>query len=87
MNPAVLIASVYVFALAASSATRSSAVWRPFAHAPDVATNAICGISLIGSLVLAGAIHYPLARTSSALSPSQRPPSTWWADSASPTAC
>ena len=56
MNPAVLIASVYVFALAAFLGYQV-----PLLHTPLMsATNAISGISLIGSLVLAGAKGYPL---------------------------
>ena len=43
------------------SATRSSAAFRRCLHTPLMsATNAISGISLIGSLVLAGAKGYPL---------------------------
>jgi NAD(P) transhydrogenase subunit alpha len=59
MNPAVLIASVYVFALAAFLGYQVISRVPPL-HTPLMsATNAISGISLIGSLVLAGAAHYP----------------------------
>ena len=54
MNPAVLIASVYVFALAAFLG------YQVISRVLMSATNAISGISLIGSLVLAGAKGYPL---------------------------
>jgi NAD(P) transhydrogenase subunit alpha len=88
MNPAVLIASVYVFALAAFLGYQVISRVPPLLHTPLMsATNAISGISLIGSLVLAGAGTTRCARTFWALSPSPRPPSTWSADSASPTAC
>jgi NAD(P) transhydrogenase subunit alpha len=60
MNPAVLIASVYVFALAAFLGYQVISRVPPLLHTPLMsATNAISGISLIGSLVLAGAAHYP----------------------------
>jgi NAD(P) transhydrogenase subunit alpha len=56
MNPAVLIASVYVFALAAFLGYQVISRVPPLLHTPLMsATNAISGISLIGSLVLAGA--------------------------------
>ena len=89
MNPAVLIASIYVFALAAFLGYQVISRVPPLLHTPLMsATNAISGISLIGSLVLAGAsATIRSSRTFWALSPSPRPPSTWWADSASPTAC
>jgi len=58
MNPAVLIASVYVFALAAFLGYQVISRVPPLLHTPLMsATNAISGISLIGSLVLAGATH------------------------------
>ncbi|HEX9199666.1 MAG TPA: NAD(P) transhydrogenase subunit alpha [Acidobacteriaceae bacterium] len=61
MNPAVLIASVYVFALAAFLGYQVISRVPPLLHTPLMsATNAISGISLIGSLVLAGAGHAPL---------------------------
>ncbi len=60
MNPAVLIASVYVFALAAFLGYQVISRVPPLLHTPLMsATNAISGISLIGSLVLAGAKGYP----------------------------
>src|SRR5579859_4969196 len=60
MNPAVLIASVYVFALAAFLGYQVISRVPPLLHTPLMsATNAISGISLIGSLVLAGARGYP----------------------------
>src|SRR6516225_1067179 len=58
MNPAVLIASVYVFALAAFLGYQVISRVPPLLHTPLMsATNAISGISLIGSLVLAGEMH------------------------------
>src|SRR5579859_8045737 len=58
--PAVLIASLYVFALAAFLGYQVISRVPPLLHTPLMsATNAISGISLIGSLVLAGAAHYP----------------------------
>ncbi len=61
MNPAVLIASVYVFALAAFLGYQVISRVPPLLHTPLMsATNAISGISLIGSLVLAGGGHSPL---------------------------
>src|ERR1700739_1825482 len=60
-NPAVLIASLYVFALAAFLGYQVISRVPPLLHTPLMsATNAISGISLIGSLVIAGAAHYPL---------------------------
>jgi len=60
MNPAVLIASVYVFALAAFLGYQVISRVPPLLHTPLMsATNAISGISLIGSLVLAGSGHAP----------------------------
>ncbi len=62
MNPAVLIASVYVFALAAFLGYQVISRVPPLLHTPLMsATNAISGISLIGSLVLAGATRSPVA--------------------------
>ena len=63
MDSAVLIASVYVFALAAFLGYQVISRVPPLLHTPLMsATNAISGISLIGSLVLAGAAqeHHPL---------------------------
>jgi NAD(P) transhydrogenase subunit alpha len=55
MNPAVLIASIYVFALAAFLGYQVISRVPPLLHTPLMsATNAISGISLIGSLVIAG---------------------------------
>jgi NAD(P) transhydrogenase subunit alpha len=60
MNPAVLIASVYVFVLAAFLGYQVISRVPPLLHTPLMsATNAISGISLIGSLVMAGA-NFPL---------------------------
>ena len=89
MNPAVLIASVYVFALAAFLGYQVISRVPPLLHTPLMsATNAISGISLIGSLVLAGAVAATRCpRTSSASSPLPPPPSTLSAASALPTAC
>jgi H+-translocating NAD(P) transhydrogenase subunit alpha len=58
MNPAVLIASIYVFALAAFLGYQVISRVPPLLHTPLMsATNAISGISLIGSIVIAGAHH------------------------------
>jgi len=58
VNPAVLIASLYVFVLAAFLGYQVISRVPPLLHTPLMsATNAISGISLIGSLVIAGA-HY-----------------------------
>ncbi|HSM85711.1 MAG TPA: NAD(P) transhydrogenase subunit alpha [Candidatus Limnocylindrales bacterium] len=54
-NPAVLIASLYVFALAAFLGYQVISRVPPLLHTPLMsATNAISGISVIGSLVIAG---------------------------------
>src|ERR1041384_6206519 len=54
-NPAVLIASLYVFALAAFLGYQVISRVPPLLHTPlESATNAISGISLIGSIVIAG---------------------------------
>ncbi len=56
--PQVLIASLYVFALAAFLGYQVISRVPPLLHTPLMsATNAISGISLIGSLVIAGS-HY-----------------------------
>src|SRR5215831_20708675 len=61
LSPAVLVASLYVFALAAFLGYQVISRVPPLLHTPLMsATNAISGISLIGSLVLAGAKGYPL---------------------------
>jgi NAD(P) transhydrogenase subunit alpha len=55
INPGVLIASLYVFALAAFLGYQVISRVPPLLHTPLMsATNAISGISLIGSLVIAG---------------------------------
>ncbi len=55
VNPAALIASLYVFALAAFLGYQVISRVPPLLHTPLMsATNAISGISLIGSLVIAG---------------------------------
>jgi NAD(P) transhydrogenase subunit alpha len=55
LNPAVLIASLYVFVLAAFLGYQVISRVPPLLHTPLMsATNAISGISLIGSLVIAG---------------------------------
>jgi NAD(P) transhydrogenase subunit alpha len=57
-NPAVLIASLYVFALAAFLGYQVISRVPPLLHTPLMsATNAISGISLIGSIVIAGRQH------------------------------
>src|ERR1700756_1998660 len=65
LSPAVLIASLYVFALAAFLGFQVISRVPPLLHTPLMsATNAISGISLIGSLVIAGskyAHHQTLA--------------------------
>ena len=58
LSPAVLIASLYVFALAAFLGYQVISRVPPLLHTPLMsATNAISGISLIGSIVIAGS-HY-----------------------------
>ena len=65
VNPAILIASLYVFALAAFLGYQVISRVPPLLHTPLMsATNAISGISLVGSIVAAGE-H--LTRTSSIL--------------------
>src|SRR5579864_3619383 len=55
-NPAVLIASLYVFALAAFLGYQVISRVPPLLHTPLMsATNAISGISVVGALVIAGA--------------------------------
>jgi NAD(P) transhydrogenase subunit alpha len=57
-NSKVLIASLYVFALAAFLGYQVISRVPPLLHTPLMsATNAISGISLIGSLVIAGSQH------------------------------
>jgi H+-translocating NAD(P) transhydrogenase subunit alpha len=56
MNAEILIASLYVFALAAFLGYQLISRVPPLLHTPLMsATNAISGISLVGSLVIAGA--------------------------------
>jgi NAD(P) transhydrogenase subunit alpha len=63
LNPAVLIASLYVFALAAFLGYQVISRVPPLLHTPLMsATNAISGISLIGSIVIAGS-HYDQHQT------------------------
>ena len=58
LSPEVLIASLYVFALAAFLGYQVISRVPPLLHTPLMsATNAISGISLIGSLVIAGEPH------------------------------
>ena len=58
LSPAVLIASLYVFVLAAFLGYQVISRVPPLLHTPLMsATNAISGISLIGTLVIAGS-HY-----------------------------
>jgi NAD(P) transhydrogenase subunit alpha len=58
VDPKVLIASLYVFALAAFLGYQVISRVPPLLHTPLMsATNAISGISLIGSLVIAGSKH------------------------------
>src|SRR5512136_12338 len=58
LSPAVLIASLYVFALAAFLGYQVISRVPPLLHTPLMsATNAISGISLIGSLVIAGSTY------------------------------
>lgn len=59
MDPMVLIASLYVFALAAFLGYQVISRVPPLLHTPLMsATNAISGISLVGSLVIAGAYEF-----------------------------
>ena len=58
MSPEVIIAGLYVFALAAFLGYQVISRVPPLLHTPLMsATNAISGISLVGSIVTAGA-HY-----------------------------
>lgn len=58
INPEVLISSLYVFALAAFLGYQIISRVPPLLHTPLMsATNAISGISLVGSIVTAGAQH------------------------------
>ena len=59
MDPKLLIAAVYVFALAAFLGYQVISRVPPLLHTPLMsATNAISGISLVGSLVIAGAYEF-----------------------------
>ncbi len=63
MDPAVLIGALYVFALAAFLGYQVISRVPPLLHTPLMsATNAISGISLVGSIVTAGA-HYSTVST------------------------
>jgi NAD(P) transhydrogenase subunit alpha len=58
MSPDEIISSLYVFALAAFLGYLVISKVPPLLHTPLMsATNAISGISLVGSIVLAGARH------------------------------
>ena len=58
MSPDEIISSLYVFALAAFLGYLVISKVPPLLHTPLMsATNAISGISLVGSIVLAGAKH------------------------------
>jgi NAD(P) transhydrogenase subunit alpha len=59
MSPKLLIAALYVFALAAFLGYLVISRVPPLLHTPLMsATNAISGISLVGSLVIAGAYEF-----------------------------
>jgi len=59
MDPMVLMAALYVFALAAFLGYQVISRVPPLLHTPLMsATNAISGISLVGSLVIAGAYEF-----------------------------
>ncbi len=59
MDPMVLMAALYVFALAAFLGYQVISRVPPLLHTPLMsATNAISGISLVGSLVIAGAYAF-----------------------------
>ena len=63
MNTEVIIAGLYVFALAAFLGYQVISRVPPLLHTPLMsATNAISGISLVGSIVTAGA-HYNTVST------------------------
>src|SRR5882762_554328 len=62
MNSATVIAALYVFVLAAFLGYQVISRVPPLLHTPLMsATNAIAGISLVGSLVVAGADYGPLS--------------------------
>ena len=63
MSAEILIASLYVFALAAFLGYQIISRVPPLLHTPLMsATNAISAISVVGSLVLAGAKYNQLSR-------------------------
>lgn len=63
MNPETLISALYVFVLAAFLGYQVISRVPPLLHTPLMsATNAISGISLVGSIVTAGA-HYNTVST------------------------
>ena len=62
MSPAALISAFYVFALAAFLGYQVISRVPPLLHTPLMsATNAISGISLVGSIVIAGSGHSKVA--------------------------
>src|ERR671918_91050 len=64
MSHETLISALYVFALAAFLGYQVISRVPPLLHTPLMsATNAISGISLIGSLVVAGSMHDGLSTT------------------------
>ena len=88
MQPTPIEVGLYIFILAGFSAITSSRACRRLLHTPLMsATNAISGISLIGSLVVVGARYTTRSARSSASSPWPVPRRTSSAASSSPTAC
>ena len=82
------IIELYVFVLAGFVGYQVITRVPPLLHTPLMsATNAISGISLVGSLVAAGAEPRTRSPPCSASSRSPPPPSTSSAASSSPTAC
>lgn len=62
MSPTAIIAALYVFALAAFLGYQVISRVPPLLHTPLMsATNAISGISLVGSIVIAGSGHSKVA--------------------------
>ena len=81
MSPETLISALYIFALAAFLGYQVISRVPPLLHTPLMsATNAISGISLVGSIVTAGA-GYNTVCTISDSRPYFVRPQTWWADS------
>ncbi len=79
---------LYIFILAGFLGYHVITRVPPLLHTPLMsATNAISGISLIGSLVVAGADCTGRSAPSSASSRWPAPRPTWSAASSSPTAC